>query len=69
VVSAGAAFTCGIRNGYRYCWGTNDYGQLGIGNTTDQLSPVRRSGENNNWATVTTGTKGTYGNYMVVIPL
>jgi hypothetical protein len=31
-VSGGFAFACGIRgSGGLYCWGANDYGQLGDG--------------------------------------
>jgi hypothetical protein len=32
VLSAGAAYTCGVTTtGAAYCWGDNEYGQLGIG--------------------------------------
>jgi alpha-tubulin suppressor-like RCC1 family protein len=38
---AGGYFNCAHRpNGQLYCWGRNDSGELGIGNTTHQLSPV-----------------------------
>jgi len=38
-------FTCGIRlDGTLWCWGNNDYGQLGNGNTTAQNYPVPVSG-------------------------
>mgnify|MGYP006088947645 CR=1 FL=1 len=40
-ISAGAEHTCVILdNGSISCWGSNTYGQLGLGNTTDQKSPV-----------------------------
>lgn len=38
-LAAGSLYTCGLINGVAYCWGKNDKGQLGIGNTTDQISP------------------------------
>nr|BFE77368.1 hypothetical protein GCM10020092_106690 [Actinoplanes digitatis] len=40
-LAAGDAHTCGIRGGDLYCWGANYSGQLGIGSTTDQSSPVQ----------------------------
>jgi alpha-tubulin suppressor-like RCC1 family protein len=40
-VSAGGDHTCGIRSDDRaYCWGANDYGQLGNGTTTASTRPV-----------------------------
>lgn len=30
-VSAGRSYTCAVRNGALYCWGANEYGQLGLG--------------------------------------
>lgn len=38
-VSIGGSFVCAIANGQLYCWGENDVGQLGIGNTTQQQLP------------------------------
>jgi alpha-tubulin suppressor-like RCC1 family protein len=41
IVSAGQRFTCAIRGGNLYCWGVNDYGQLGTGddNSTQRSIP------------------------------
>ncbi len=46
-VSTGAYHTCAIdANNYTlYCWGFNDDGELGIGNTTEKHSPTKV----NNW--------------------
>jgi alpha-tubulin suppressor-like RCC1 family protein len=44
-VSAGGVHTCGVTTGNRlYCWGSNDYGQLGDGTTTQHLTPVAAAG-------------------------
>ena len=37
VVSAGVAHTCGIAAAHTYCWGVNEFGQLGDGSTTWEL--------------------------------
>jgi alpha-tubulin suppressor-like RCC1 family protein len=38
----GGAHTCAVSGGNElYCWGYNNYGQLGIGNTTNQLIPTQ----------------------------
>jgi alpha-tubulin suppressor-like RCC1 family protein len=41
VVTGGQTFTCAIRGGNLYCWGRNDYGQLGTGddNSTQRSIP------------------------------
>lgn len=44
-VSAGDAHTCGVTADDRaYCWGINDFGQLGDGTTTERLRPVPVAG-------------------------
>ena len=41
----GIIFRCALRNnGTIFCWGSNDDGQLGVGDTTDRYSPVQVSG-------------------------
>lgn len=39
-LSVGANTSCRIRSGVLYCWGRNDFLQLGIGNTTNSLVPI-----------------------------
>ena len=40
-ISAGESHTCAIASDDQaYCWGQNNYGQLGNNNTTQQLTPV-----------------------------
>jgi alpha-tubulin suppressor-like RCC1 family protein len=40
-LSGGGGHTCGIaRDGPAYCWGLNEYGQLGNGTTVNQSAPV-----------------------------
>lgn len=41
-VSAGSDFTCGVSvAGAVFCWGSNEYGQIGDGTPTDRATPVR----------------------------
>lgn len=41
VATGGGSHTCGVTpTGEAYCWGQNDYGVLGNGNTTDSHVPV-----------------------------
>ena len=54
-VSAGGYHTCGIKTGNTlWCWGLNNYGQLGLSNTTNKNVPTQ-VGTATNWASVTTG--------------
>ncbi len=53
--SAGMLHTCGIgRSGALYCWGSNEYAQIGDGTRTDRTRPTR-IGTRSDWATVTAG--------------
>jgi alpha-tubulin suppressor-like RCC1 family protein len=43
-VAAGIYYSAALKNdGTLFAWGHNDYGQLGIGNTTDSVIPVQSS--------------------------
>jgi alpha-tubulin suppressor-like RCC1 family protein len=45
-VTVGAFATCGMaRDGFAYCWGGNDNGQLGDGTNTSRAQPVRVLGQ------------------------
>ncbi|WP_148572697.1 cutinase family protein [Nocardioides caldifontis] len=60
-VSAGASASCEIRPaGTAWCWGDNDYGQLGDGTTKDRLSPVR-VGSWSDWTHISTSGTTTCG--------
>ena len=44
-VSAGSVYSCGVTIEYRaYCWGSNNFGQLGDGTITKRLKPVAVAG-------------------------
>lgn len=56
-IVTGYAHSCAlISDGTIKCWGLNNYGQIGIGNTTNQNTPVTVSG-------ISTAIKITAGNY------
>src|SRR5256886_16569651 len=45
VLSAGGEQTCGVTTGgTAYCWGDNNFGELGDGTRTSRLRPVRVQG-------------------------
>ncbi|RIJ79031.1 hypothetical protein D1871_00450 [Nakamurella silvestris] len=44
-VSAGDSNTCAVADGAAYCWGSNDFGQLGDGSQKDSPVPVAVSTE------------------------
>jgi alpha-tubulin suppressor-like RCC1 family protein len=61
-VSAGAAYTCGVRkNGKLYCWGYDDRGQVGDGDATPAADAPRRIGAGEDWARVSTGRSHSCG--------
>lgn len=49
-------YSCGLTSaGHAYCWGSNAFGMLGDGSTTDRLSPVPVVG-GHNFVALSTGT-------------
>ncbi len=42
-IAVGNEHACAIADGQAYCWGRNNYGQLGTGNTTNSSVPVEVS--------------------------
>lgn len=48
-LSAGDRFSCGLRtpSNVRYCWGSNTYGQVGVGDTAERTTPITRKGDPN----------------------
>jgi alpha-tubulin suppressor-like RCC1 family protein len=45
-ISAGEVTTCGVTTaGVAYCWGDNEYGQIGTGTTASFLVPTKVSGQ------------------------
>jgi len=59
-VSVGESYTCGIIENELYCWGRNNYGQLGDGTEEDKLSP-QKIGQRNDWQKIITSTSSTCG--------
>lgn len=55
-ISAGLAHACALSNkGIAKCWGSNTYGQLGLGNSESQSTPQDIKGLNSGLAAITTG--------------
>lgn len=52
---------CGIRNGDLYCWGLNDYGQLGLGDTSSRSVPTKVTAIADTWTQIAVGTFTTCG--------
>lgn len=40
ILNGGYGHTCAVADGQAYCWGRNNYGQLGDNTTTDKTSPT-----------------------------
>ncbi len=40
ILNGGYSHTCAVADGQAYCWGRNNYGQLGDNTTADKTSPV-----------------------------
>lgn len=49
---------CAIASGALYCWGANDDGRLGVGDTADRRAPVRVNGDTD-WLNVAVGERST----------
>lgn len=62
-VALGWQHTCGIRNGGRaYCWGQNDYGQIGNdASGTDIVTPTEVYGGYTNWSMLASNDQYTCG--------
>jgi len=56
-VSVGSTHGSGIRsNGTAWCWGRNNYAQLGNGNTINTVSPVSVAGGFTDWVQINAGS-------------
>jgi len=54
-LTAGNLFTCGLAtDGFAYCWGSNAFGQLGVGGGANRTTPTRVAG-NIAFATIVAG--------------
>jgi len=59
-VSAASVHTCAIAGGALYCWGANDYGQLGVGDTDTRPTPTRVD-DGTDWRDVQVGERSSLG--------
>jgi alpha-tubulin suppressor-like RCC1 family protein len=55
-LDSGYSHTCAVLDGALYCWGQNQRGRLGVGDTLDRLRPTRVGAEDA-WRDVTTGSE------------
>jgi alpha-tubulin suppressor-like RCC1 family protein len=61
VSSAGGVHTCGVKtDGTLWCWGRNEFGQLGDGTTVDKNTPTQ-VGTGTNWGSIFAGFDHTCG--------
>ena len=55
-ISTGGSHACGITTDRAgYCWGDNDYGQLGDGTETNRSLPGKIANGQNKWSSISTG--------------
>ncbi|HLA07705.1 MAG TPA: hypothetical protein VJ022_09700, partial [Anaerolineales bacterium] len=54
-LAAGFSFTCAVITGEVWCWGANDYGQLGNGTTTNRSIPEKVDGLTGEITAITAG--------------
>ena len=59
-ISSGYSHTCGFRNNQLFCWGRNNYGQLGDGTNTRKNIPTL-IGNNSDWRDISLGGSHTCG--------
>ena len=59
-ISSGYSHTCGFRNNQLFCWGRNNYGQLGDGTNTRKNIPTL-IGNNSDWTDISLGGSHTCG--------
>lgn len=59
-VSIGESYTCGIIENELYCWGRNNFGQLGDGSLEDKLNP-QKIGQRNDWKKIYASSNSTCG--------
>ena len=61
-ISTGRYHTCGINSGELYCWGRDDFGQVGNGSgSTSNIESPQKIGSSNTWSEVSIGLFHTCG--------